>query len=312
MPQNKQPLTSLFYSYTGHGKTTQAYDFARHYIWDILHKKTRLITCDGGGIGPFRDSGMVDAGICDVMDITEKPTPLAHMRRISEGYWHRKTKSGDYVLRAESPFVTTREEWEGIGLVLVEGLTSIADLFISRLGTLKGEAGFQHSTEIEEDGVFLGGLQKGHFGMVQGELHRLVVLGFKALPVDHVIFTAHINQGVDGKRGDGTTVYGPATCGSAQIASVPSWFSNCIHLFREESEGEGKVWSAWVEDHNDPITDIPYLAKVRILPELRPRLLERLGGVGCLRLRPDRGISALYKVMDKMNKEYREGNPFKV
>ncbi len=131
--------------------------------------------------------------------------------------------------------------WEGVGGVVIEGLTSIGDWFMEYLADrgAKGEnmgglGKAAASPEILTEGVGtpdeikVGGNSQTHYNVVQNELHRLVKDSSRFLPVRKLLWTSLEMKGVD--KDTGMPVYGPMLVGKAKVASSPAWFGNYLSL----------------------------------------------------------------------------------
>lgn len=275
--------TGIFYGESGDTKTHQLFSFARWYVKNYK-KKCRLITSDGGGFGPFDDSGMIDRGECQAFDISYRKEALADIRRLSEGYWPRKGKRGPMsIFTSDLKCAPQENTWDEVGCYLVDGITSICRLWLNHISDQSGGVGFKEAWNYSEGGYEYNGLQQGHYGLVQKELYRIMVHGFKALPVDFVFYTALVEQGEDRK---GKTVYGPKAAGSAITAEIPSWVQDCLHLEQIQFKKDGNVIKQKVAHfvkHRDKETGIDYEAKVRVMAEYIPRLM-RLYPKGYIKL----------------------------
>lgn len=307
-----KPRTIMIYGPSGSTKTSQAYHLAK---W--IHKTTglrgRFIGSNASDTAPFEDSGMIEKGIVDFFDISSRQFALAEMRWLSKGFWPRdaKAKADGPVLtkayfRKDEHCETKPEEWAKIGFYIIEGLTGVSTLLLNHCRSQDEGVGFKHSIKYEEEGEVIGGLSEGHYGIVQQELYKMVVQGFACLPVKYVIWTALIGKGEDKRKSE--TVYGPKGAGNASTFEIPSWYHDSIYLDKvnemtkvegstEEREVERKV--AWIVDHNDPDTSIPYPAKVRIMPELHPDLIRKFPQ-GFVRLGYKKGLEVLYEEMTNL------------
>lgn len=301
------PRSILIYGESGETKTTQLYFLAKYIQEKTNNKKIRLISGDGGGSTPFLDSGMVDSKQVDLFDFSIRTTALADCKRLAEGYWPRdvKTKDGKIIkngyFKSDDKCVTTPEQFAGIGAYFIEGFTSIGKLLLSHCSKQEEGVGFKHSYKYEEDGYVIGGLQEGHYGLVQKQLYEMHVQGFNTLPVDYVIWTALVGKG-DNKRTKETT-YGPLICGNAPTGEAPQWFGDTWYLRGEdENTEEGKIVHRKYGHFSkmyDPETNVPYPAKVRCLPELLPKVYENFPG-GKVRLEFDKGLDKFYRKMDEI------------
>lgn len=304
--------TTILYGESGDLKTTSLYYAAKYLLTKVYPGTTaRLISADGGGYVPFQDDPeMIDAGLVDAVDISNSTYALADLHRLGEGYWYR----GDPRFAVESisrfRYRTPKAEFKKISLYIIEGISSISSLWLGHISrqpsTVSNDGsmgfGFKHSYSIEQDGYYIGGLGEGHFGIVQGELHKLVVQEFGTLPVKHILWSALVGSGTSKLR-QSETVYGPKAAGNALTPEIPSWVQDCLHLqqvIATDKEGdaiEKKV--AWFRKHLDPNTDVPYLAKPRVIGEDYPKLLAKFPK-GYINLGHGEGIVKYFKFLEDM------------
>lgn len=315
--------TTLIYAESGTGKTSQLM-----FLADYFHKKTggkkgRLVTADGGGYKPLIDEGMVindgtnneinKKGIVDVFKISNRSSAYADCRRLAEGFWPRKDKTGREkgLFDSTNQCLTTKEEWNDIGFLFVEGVFSISRLLLNHLSNQEsGNAGFKFSVEFSEDGYSFGGLQEGHYGIVQKEMYRIIVQGFHELPPEFGVWTSLVDKGED--RNTGTTIYGPKGAGKATTFEIPSWFGECFHLdsvkFKQKNSDnyiEKRV--AWFKNHKHKDTEISFLAKSRV----SPRFLNQLYGKfknGFVELDYEEGVDKYFKFVDELRNERDNNN----
>lgn len=317
MKLHKKPQTKVIYGESGASKTTQLYHFARWYH-ARTKKRIRLISCSGGGWEPFDASGLIDSGIVQALDVTLMmqgvDTKLAFMKRLSEGYWPIDSPSGkgnvgdgEYFF-AKKPECMTIEA-ENIGAYLIEDLTSLGKLLLGHLSEKDSGTGFKHSFTIEEDGYIIGGLQEGHYGLVQNEVLKFIQHGFGILPVDYMLMTALVGSGTD-KR-DKTKLFAPQLVGSASTSEIPSWFGDCLYLRDMQviyDDGQGNQTKGvqkvmHIRDYINPDDEVPYKAKVRCMPELIAKLEEKYPE-GYVELKPEKGIIPFLNTMEKWKQEY--------
>jgi hypothetical protein len=92
---------------------------------------------------------------------------------------------------------------------------------------------------------------------------------------------------------------------------VPSWFRHTLHLDKEKlKDKDGEVNEkivAWFVNHTNIDTNINYLCKPRILPELYPELMKVFQG-GYVQIGFKRGIDKYFETLEKLRKEFR-GEP---
>jgi len=306
----KKPRMIILYGDSGSTKTSQSYHLAR-WINQTTGLKGRMLGSNASDSAPFEDSGMLEKGIVDFFDISNRKMALADMRRLAEGYWPRDVKDlpagNKGYFKSDGQCLTTPEQWAKIGFYIIEGTTGIAALLLNHIRQQEEGVGFKHSFKYEEEGYVIGGLQEGHYGLVQQEMQKMIVQGFACLPVKYIIFTGLVGKGEDKRLGQ--TVYGPKAAGQATTFEIPSWFMDCLHLdtviedvppsdqYPQGAKKESRV--AWFQKHEDLETGLPYLCKVRIMPELYPALLKEFPK-GYVKLGFKRGIDKLYEAMGKL------------
>jgi hypothetical protein len=302
----------LIYGDSGEGKTTQGYFLAK-YINQTYGLKGRVIGSNASDSAPFEQSGLIDKGIVDVFDISNREMALADMRKLSEGYWPRDTKNGgkgakDYFQKNDK-CITTKTEWDSIGFYIIEGVTGISSLLLNHIRNQDEGVGFKHSYHYTEEGYNISGLQEGHYGLVQQELYKIIVQGFACLPIKFIIWTALVGKGEE-KRTK-STVYGPQGAGSANTYIIPSWFMDCWHLTDERVQvktGNGEIVDTeikvgWFVKHPDRETGIYYPAKIRAMPEVLPEVYKKFPK-GYVRLKFTEGLDVFYKEMDNIVSAY--------
>jgi hypothetical protein len=318
-----KPRTVMLYGISGSTKSSQAYHAAK-YIFKTTGKRLRMIHSDPGGYAAFEDSGMLDRGEVEVFDFSNREYALSDFRKLSDGYWPRKLASGGWYFQKDDKCKTTEEEFKGIGGYIIDGISSIGEVLKNHCSDQTEGVGFKESWKFEEDGYTIVGLQQGHYGLVQKEIHGRITRGFATLPVPWIIYTALVGKGEDKQNRE--TVYGPQVVGSASTPNAPTWFMDCLHLSKEKWEEvvtplhpsfktnpeklgsptgvtkEGMV--AWFMQHKDAVTDVPYLCKPRVAPELYPELLKYFPQ-GFVPLGYKQGIDLYFLVLDKLRKEMR-------
>lgn len=291
-----KPRSIIIYAESGDTKTSQCYHFVK-WLYEKTGKRCRYICADGGGYEPVEKGGLIEMGLVEVFDITNRPRAIGDINRLSQGFWPRIIQQGVKRVRLfdnSEQCKTTPAEWKELGGYIVEGATGIASALLSHIRNSSETVGFKFSYSYEEDGYRVQGLQEGHYGIVQQELYKLIVQGFENLPIDYLLFTARVGKG-ERKRTQ-ESCYGPQVCGNAVTPDVPSWFKDCIHLSREftdiEREGEKVKLEqvvAWFQNHPDINTGIDYLCKTRLTPEVFPVLLRKFPA-GYIPMDTERGI----------------------
>ena len=306
----------MIYGPTKSSKTTQCYFFAK-WLWESFHLKTRYIVGDPGGYAPFIDSGMIQEGIVDTFDYTNRPLALADFRRLATGYWPRYTMAENGVsqeyFKSDEHCKTTQEQFAEIGAYIIEGMASVGETLKTHCSDQpSGAIGFKEAWSYEEDGEVMRGLTMGHYDIVQKEIRKMHVQGFCTLPVKYIIWTSLLGKSSEKKANadmSRDTQLGPQLVGTASTTFIPSWFYECFRLTYEDvptpypnGETKEKKLVAWFVNHVDSDSGMMALAGCRTLPEVFPELL-RYFPTGYVPLGFRSGIENFYKVLAVINKK---------
>lgn len=296
--------TMCFYGVSGTAKTSQAYHVAK-WVYEKLGKITRLVSRDPGGWESAEINNLRKLGIVQTIDLNDpkfSPLALATVRYLADGRWYigLAKKSGVPVFRMT-------EDWSKIGAYFIEGLTSIGDGWMRHIASQTDRIGPQDvSGRYEEGGEMYGGNSEGHYNIVQNELARTVV-SFGGLPVDYVIWTAHVGPGTD--RLTGKPVYCPQLVGNKKNSASPSWFGDCFHFehvwVRVQSDREEKKKRrvrAWFINHENSSTSDNFLAKSRV-PTDQVDKLEETWPNGYILLSPTNGIQQYLDFLHSLGEE---------
>lgn len=300
----------MMYGISGSTKTSQVYLLAKWLLSlpENKGKKFRMIHSDGGGWAPFQDSGMIDRKEIEVFDFSSRTHSLSDYRKLSQGYWPRKTKDGQEYFRKDDNCKTKPEEWENILGYIIEGMASSGEALKTHISNMTEKVGPERdSFTYEEDGEVLTGLTMSHYNIIQKEIYSAHMSGFNCLPIKWLVYTSLLGKGEDKKTG-GETIYGPQLVGSASTPSIPSWFMDCVQLNKEKymtKDGETEGMVAWFTKHNDTLTGVPCLAKARVLPELYPELLKYFP-YGFVPLDYTRGITVYFRVLEKLKESLQQ------
>ena len=300
----RKPRSIMIYAESGDGKTSMCYHLAK-WIYEKTGKRCRWIAADGGGYEPVEKGGLIEMGIVDVFDITNRVKSIGDCNRLANGFWPRIIQQGDKRVRLfdnTEQCRTTKSEWAEIGAYILEGATGLAKVLLQHIRQSPDTVGFKHSYSYVEDDYLIQGLQEGHYGIVQMEVNKLIEQGFENLPIDYFICTARVGKGE--RKRTKENCYGPQIAGNAATPDVPSWFKDCIHLSREQSsiEREGETVKieqivAWFMNHTDTETGVPYLCKSRLTPEVFPALLKKFP-MGYIPMDTEKGIARYMDAID--------------
>lgn len=265
-PQN----VTMVYGQGGMGKSTLGAQAAA-YIYKKLGKKTRVVNADGGGTSnahaPLIDAGVVEMWYIDRWD--EKST-FYTLEKASEGFWPEdpnepnsplvapyqtykecptckkdvgakgfnlpKSCASCGVPLAAGTFCRTRTvltpEFEEVGCVVFEGLTSFGDLLMRRLTQINPEGG----NSLTDEGFKIAAPGQQHYGNAQSYLAKYIAKS-KTIPVDLVVWTALEHRGDE----DGKPIYGPKGPGKALTDACIPWFTDVLHLDGIPKYDKGQV-----------------------------------------------------------------------
>ena len=298
---------------SGAGKTSQI-GFMAKRVWREHHKRTRLISADGGAWAPIQpeiDMGLIEAWAVPPID----GKSIAIFRKLSIGWFPEKREDGKLVLKPP-----TTETFREFGMIAWDGLTAVADRVFRdmqqsglRLG--KDEA----SAALIEGDADLGGQEKifpatqSMFLFTQKEC-RMYVDNCNTLPVERTLWSALESKGEEVVGKD--VIYGPMLVGSAATGKIPAWFGDCLHLeslFVEKTDPQGKrvvdpVTKApvlekrircYFTDHLDPKTMFKYRAKPRV-PSSFYLELQKKWPAGFFDLDPTQGIDVFLDFEDSL------------
>lgn len=211
----------LIYGESSVFKTTQIGLFA-DYEFERTGLPTRLITCDSG-FGPVQDQVM--RGTIIPLRLESAPHPVPVLNKLSKGLWPLKIINEHEGLWGMSPGDAFVPMMHATGAIAVEGLTRICELVRKAWCDEHREMGEPLQGKYEQDGESFAFQSRGTLFGVQQLINNLVI-GFRGLPVDRVLFTAHESKGRDVS---GKTVFGPATTGQALTDKVCGWFEVTLH-----------------------------------------------------------------------------------
>jgi hypothetical protein len=317
-----KPRTLLMYGKSGVGKTSNLKMLAK-WFYEKHKQKVRLVTSDGGGYEQFNDSDkLIERGIVDVFDNTNRTLALQDIHRLAEGCW---TEKGE--LERDSNILNTayrakKFEKEEIGAYFVEGVESLSDVLLSHFSDqlTEGRVGFKDAWIYEEGDYKVAGLEPGHYGIVQREVHKIIVKKFEQLPVKLLVFTSKEMLGLEvtskqKKTGEkyavatGEPVYGPSGPGVALTTKLPGWFANCLHMESVRAKNkEGQVVDArvaWFRNHYRTMfiegtpTDVPCLAKSSCPAERLEEMEKKFRG-GYVVLDTSKGVSKYLQFLDEI------------
>lgn len=264
--------TLLSYSESGLGKTSNVGQFAR-YQFHRTGNPVRLITCDSG-FGPCQPE--VDEGMIVPIRLETCKHPVPVLNKLSKGEWPAKVidaREGLWEAGPGASFVKVADP-KLCGGYAVEGLTRICELVRKAWTDEQRNIGEPLQGQFEQMGEQFSFQSRGTLFGIQ-QLINNVVINFRGLPVDRVLWTGHESKGKDMF---GSAALGPATTGTALTDKISGWFEIVLHhdsYQYEESSRDGSrmlkktAMRAWFQRHPD--VDFPKLywpAKLGLSPQL--------------------------------------------
>lgn len=296
-----RPKADLLYAASGCRKTSNI-GLVALYVWQKYHKRTRMITLDGGGYDPLLS--LVEEGIIQPWVLIGRKKLTTNVIDLAmQGYWPKDID--DPVSPLVSPSAAT---WEDIGFYAIEGLTSMGDNFIRILkrdkASLSQDPSYTYSEEaVEVDGkkmtVSYSGGNMTYFGFAQDQLYDFV-MKTHVLPCEKVLWTALEGKGEE--EGTRAPLYGPAIVGRKSTGKAPQWFGNTVHIEQLVSEKmDDKTKQTLVIETPVMYTrthcgkdKIPFPCKTRAPFQLATKMPDMFDP-------PD--MAALYRKLDELNEE---------
>lgn len=202
---------------------------------------SRVILGDGSK-ATYKDRGLIDAGVVEVLDFSIREWPFTTMARLCEGWWPADVDDPNSPLLAPKPDVLKK-----LGVFVVEGLSVGAQYLMgdvrgglaeqSGRGIKIGQDSPVRSVDILYDakgnaiagsgpGTEFGGNPVAHYGFAQRRLLANIERT-KVFP-NLVIWTAHERSTQD--KISGEKLVGPEAAGEAMTANLPRHFNNTLHF----------------------------------------------------------------------------------
>lgn len=326
--------TFLIYGPTGSGKTSQIVPLAK-WIYETTGKVTRVISSDMGGVSPIEREGLISAKIVDVLNMAGDDSKLlSKWRKLSRGWWPKiveeetEDKDADGIGKGTTSKKRFRRILEDkaalakVGLICIEGATSTSEQLMRHLvkqevtaedGKVSAIGPQGASGRYEEDGEVVGGNSKGHYNIVQIEMHGLFS-AFSSLPDDVLVgWSAAEGRGLIKKSGE--SCYCPQLAGEAKNALVPSWVGDCFHFhdIPEITDMQGNITQekevrAYFIPHVDGESDITYRCKSRVGLSDIENLKERFpGGYIKLGTQQGEGLDQYFRWLEERKGSNLEG-----
>lgn len=242
-------------------------------------KKTRFYVGDQSK-EMIQAAGLVEDGIAEICQFTDRDEPLSTTQFISDGYWPQDVDDPKSKLIAPD-MAKVRDlyamwVYEGLSVFGTYIMGSIKGGLAERAG--RGEKIGQDSPiqiQDPESKLRFGGNAPAHYNVAQNHIINCL-LRSKALP-GMVLWTAHERASEDKENGN-ERIIGPDAAGKALTAKLPLWFGNTIHLTTATKRVKAKdpitlkdidtfqmERRAYLMDHCDPdgLTAVKYVANTR-------------------------------------------------
>lgn len=269
----KRADTTLIYGETGTGKTTQLGELAKWY-YELTGKIARLISADSSWdpieqwvITKENPQAFIEAWNIQflALDPGGKNDPFGILVKLSEGCWP-KARDGKLVLEAPAPGPLKRTDGREIGLILVEGTATIAEMLLQDhirrqrkiaqdiVGDFTSRVEVERNGKLSTEDIKFGKAGQAHFGQVQDFMLLDLIPRFGAMPVDMVVWTGHESRGTDDISKIKGSALGPATVGTAAVSKTAKKFGDTFHLMNEfDKEKRTVEYRAYYRDHPDAV-----------------------------------------------------------
>jgi hypothetical protein len=231
-----------YYGQSGSGKSESIVAVITR-IYNDTGKKARILVGDGSGA---TYTGLVVAGVAEIIDYTTRDWPLSTLSQLCQGYW-----PADPLDPKSKMLPMTPEKFKTLGVCAIEGLSVGAEYvmgdkkggFAARAALGEKIAGDSPIQLIDHErnaqgniiansgpGLAFGGVTLGGYGHAQRRM-----LGFieqsKGLP-GWVIWTAH--ERVSEDKNTMQKVMGPEVAGGALTTKLSRYFNNTLHFATAE------------------------------------------------------------------------------
>lgn len=236
-----------FYGGSGTGKS-EGIVAVMKMMWEQEGLASRAIVGDGSR-ATYEDSGLIDAGIVEVCDFSNRPWPSTTLARLCEGYWPVDVNDPNSALKAP-----TLASLAKLGVVAIEGV-SVGSQYL--MGDNKGGLSEQSGRGIkigqdspitledairdektgkiidgprDEKGAIIisafGGNPVAHYGYTQRRIAANIERS-KTFP-NWVIWTGHERSTQD--KVSGEKIIGVEAAGEAMTANLQRVFNNTLHF----------------------------------------------------------------------------------
>lgn len=291
-----RPKADLIFGASGSRKTSNL-GLVAMYVMEKYGKRTRLVTCDGGGFDVLLP--LVEQGIVEPWVVINRGNFVESIDLVSQGYWPIDPENP---LSAMKP--PSEDTWKQFGFLAIEGLTSIGDAIINYFSSKKTRLSQDPAYSYVDGSKTYSGANMSYFGEAQ-KLLQVFVNNTHVLPFDKVIWTALEGRGEE--EGTKAPVYGPAIVGKKSTGKATQWFGNSVHIemaVTEEGTDEKTKQVRlntrpfmYLRPHADPVSRIVFPCKTRAPFQYANELPEYLDP-------PD--MAKLYRLLDDLNAKVAE------
>lgn len=218
----------LVYGRSGMGKTTWWLKIAKH-LYETRGLKTRCYSGDGG-FATVQASGLIEAGVVELFQYTNRPHPFETTLFACQGKWPRDPEDHKSPWQPLTPDVAKL-----YGLWVYEGLSAMSKYLTSgsveggiaqRRGTGQKTSAMDGAITFKDGEVSVSSITMSDFGSVQRTMYERVQETYR-LP-GWVYWTAHQKDVDDAETKE--RLIGPEVLGKAMTSSIGASFGNTIHL----------------------------------------------------------------------------------
>lgn len=247
----------LIYGVSGAGKTTQIAELAK-WVYRKTGKKTRLVSCSGGGWTSILPA--IQAGIVIPTYIRSREFPVETLDKMTKGWWPSDPDDSNSPLLAPE-----KQDLKDVGAVAFDSMTEACEWMMSYITNAEAAGKMKISSQpmkFRDGATDFGSPSMAHYGNIQTRITDFVT-NTKGLSGMYVMWTAlELKSTDDNSR---LPLYGPDVSGKAKTAIASAWFDNTLHLYITGAGGLKKgpsIRRLYLSTHFED-DQIPYVAKNR-------------------------------------------------
>ena len=295
------------------GKTTELYFLAKH-ILSLYPKgkaKIRLVTADKGGSDPFYDSGLIESGQVDILEVHNNGQVVDIMDKITKGYW--PDSQGNLTMNEACQTIAK----ENVVAYFFEGITEFSELLKHHMAQnpeiTKNEVkigGFKASAVWQEGDSITASLGQAQIGLGQQKIVGWVI-NSQSLPLDWLVWSTHEDSRFNQAKGK-EIITPSVSFGTAENTKLSQKFRSHFRMTIQsiaETQGEEtivrEIRALYFKLHEDPITGATALCGVRLLPSWM-KVLEKKYPNGYIECNPEiGGLTIFFKAKAKLAEKFK-------